>query len=193
MYSIPTSITVDDKIYKIRNRGDYRTVLDCFEVLEDVELEQKERLLACLMIFFEDFNELSDLLDCKDLEPLVHEMFVFFSCGDASEAQRQSKKLMDWKQDSQLICAAVNTVAHMEVRAIEYLHWWTFMGYYMSIGESLYSTIISIRDKIVNGKKLEKYEKEFKSKNPQYFMWNSKSVDQKEAEQWVADIWNSGK
>ena len=67
------------------------------------------------------------------------------------------------------------------------------MGYYMSIGESLYSTIISIRDKIMNGKKLEKHEIDFKTKNPQYFMWNSKTLEEREAEQWVSNVWNSGK
>ena len=75
----------------------------------------------------------------------------------------------------------------------DYIHWWTFMGYYMSIGECLYSTILSIRDKILNGKKLEKYEREFKLRNPQYFVWNSKTTEQQEADAWLKTVWNSGK
>lgn len=64
------------------------------------------------------------------------------------------------------------------------------MGYYMSIGEGSLSTIVSIRDKIMTGKKLEKYESKFKRDNPQYFNWNKNTVEQKEAEDWVKDIWN---
>ena len=100
---------------------------------------------------------------------------------------------MDWKQDSQLICSAINKVANMEVRNVEYMHWWTFMGYYMAIGECPYSTILSIRDKIISGKKLEKHEKEFKQKNPRYFTWNSKTTEQQEADAWLKEVWNSGK
>ena len=193
MFSIPTSIYIEEKEYKIRNRGDYRTVLACFDVLSDIDLTEQERLFSCLVIFYEAFSDLDSIVACEDLEKLVHEMFLFFNCGDESEVHKSGRKLTDWKQDEQLICAAINSVAHTEIRAVDYLHWWTFMGYYMSIGESLYSTIISIRDKIVNGKKLEKHEIDFKTKNPQYFMWNSKTLEEREAEQWVSDVWNSGK
>ena len=55
MYELPTTITINDKVYAIREQGDFRMVLDCFQVLNDVELSETERLLACLLIFFEDF------------------------------------------------------------------------------------------------------------------------------------------
>ena len=45
------------------------------------------------------------------------------------------------------------------------MHWWTFFGLYMEIGESTFSTVVSIRDKKRRGKKLEKWEREFYSKN----------------------------
>ena len=46
------------------------------------------------------------------------------------------------------------------------MHWWTFLGYFESVdNESLWSFILSIRQKRAKGKKLEKYEQEFYSKN----------------------------
>ncbi len=45
------------------------------------------------------------------------------------------------------------------------MHWWTFIGYYMGIGESVFSEVINIRSKNQKHKKLEKNEKEFYSKN----------------------------
>lgn len=60
---------------------------------------------------------------------------------------------------------AVNSVAHTELRALPELHWWTFWGYFMSIGESLLSSVINIRLKKAKGKKLEKCEQEFYREN----------------------------
>lgn len=192
MYTVPTSIVVGDREYKIRNNGDYRVILDCFLALSDVELTAKERLLAGLIIFYEDFNSLDDLTQNHDLETLTSEMYKFFNCGSDIVGTKSNRKLIDWEQDSQLICSAVNKVAGKEVRAEPYLHWWTFMGYYTAIGESPISTIIHIRDKIANGKRLEKHEREYRASNPQYFVWNNKTVEESEAEKLILDMWNNG-
>ena len=62
------------------------------------------------------------------------------------------------------------------------MHWWTFISYYMGIGEGGLATVVSIRDKIIKGKKLEKYEKEFKQHNPQYFKWREAVKTEEEKE-----------
>ena len=191
MYEIPTSIQVDNNIYNIRNDGDFRVVLDCFMALSDIELDANERLAASLLIFYKDFTTLEDLYKV-DLQKLVSEMYKFFNCGQDSVGSESGHKLIDWQKDSQFICSAVNKVAGFEVRSVPYLHWWTFMGYYTAIGESPISTIIGIRDKIVRGKKLEKYENEYRKNNPQFFVWNSKTVDEYEAEMYIKEMWNSG-
>lgn len=193
MYEIPISIqSSDGKEYKIRNRGDYRTILDCFDALDDAELESSERLMASLLIFYEDFNCIEDLYKVNNLQELVTKMYDFFNCNQKSSGSESKYKLIDWEQDSQLICSAINNVAGFEIRAVEYIHWWTFMGYYTAIGESTINTIIGIRDKIMRGKKLEKYESEYRRNNPQFFTWNSKTVEQQEAEAYVMNLWNSG-
>ena len=48
---------------------------------------------------------------------------------------------------------------------MQYLHWWTFLGAYMEIGESLFSQILSVRMKKAKGKKLEDWEREFYKEN----------------------------
>lgn len=191
MYDIPTSITVDGKEYKIRNNGDFRVILDCFQALADVELSARERLLASLIIFYEDFDTIEDL-ESVNLEELVSEMYNFFNCGSDSAGTQSNKKLIDWKQDEQLICSAVNKVANKEIRLEPYIHWWTFMGYFTAIGDSPIATIIEIRDKIVSGKSLEKHERQYRMNNPQYFTWNSKTVEENEADKLVRELWDSG-
>ena len=131
MFEIPTTIELGGKEFNIRNRGDYRTILDCFAALEDAELDKQERLFASLIIFYEDINSIEDIYKLGDIETAINEMYKFFNCGsDESSGRKVNHKLMDWKQDEQLIASAVNKVAGTEVRSVEYLHWWTFMGYY---------------------------------------------------------------
>lgn len=193
MYEIPTKIILDGKEFQIRNSGDYRMVLDCFNALQDAELSKQERLFASLLIFYQDINSLDDLIKFPDISEAVLKMYEFFNCGQTQSVGKNiNYKLIDWEQDSQLICSAINKVANKEVRAEPYIHWWTFMGYYSAIGESLFSTIIKIRDKTVRGKKLEKYEREFKRDNPEYFVWNARTVEDKEADALVKELWNSG-
>ena len=191
MYSIPTSIEINGVEYHIRNNGDYRVILDCFRALEDAELMPRERLLCSLIIFYEDFNSIDDIIKVRNIEEFVTKMYEFFNCGSTMSGTRTNHKLIDWEQDEQIICSAVNTVANKEIRLEPYIHWWTFMGYYTAIGECPLSTIIHIRNKIVTGKPLEKYERTFRNTNPQYFTWNSKTIDEKEADLLVKELWNA--
>ena len=101
-------------------------------------------------------------------------------------------KLIDWQRDELLIVSAINNVANKEVRAEKYIHWWTFMSYYTAIGNCTLSHIVSIRDKIARHKKLEKHEREFRVENPQYFNWDNRLIDQKEADELVHELWNKG-
>ena len=194
MFSIPTSIEINGTSYAIRNNGDFRMVLDVFSALNDIELEEKERIACALIIFYSDINDLVDLnqIDGDLIEELVKQMFWWMNCGQPESLGAQPHKLIDWDSDSQIICAAVNKVANTEIRSMQYLHWWTFMGYFSEVGESTLSTVVSIRNKIVKGKKLEKYENEFRRNNPQYFNWNSKTAQEREEDELIKELWNGG-
>ena len=167
-------------------------VLDCFACLTDSELNEQERIYSMLIISYEDINDLEDLFgfDSEVLKELVEQMYRFFSCGeDNSGGVQLSYKVVDWEKDSNLICSAVNKIAHMEVRSVEYLHWWTFMGYFMEIGESTFSNVVGIRSKMMKGKKLEKYEKEFRNSNPQYFNWDTRTAQQVSDDELFNQLW----
>ena len=193
MYELPTSITIEDRQYQITNNGDYRVILDCFSALSDNELSEDERVLASLLIFYNEFTDIEDIPQDKELaKNLIVEMYNFFNCGEERVGASTGKQLIDWDGDSTIITAAINNVAHTEIRSLPYLHWWTFMGYYMSIGESVLSTVVSIRNKLTKGKELEKWEREFKVDNPQYFNWRKKSADEIELDEYVKNLWNSG-
>ena len=192
MYELPTEIMIEGISYPIRNRGDYRMVLDAFSALEDEELDKNERLISALIIFYDDFNDVEDVLNFPHLETAVIQMYDFFNGGKgkSGETGKKARKLIDWEDDSALICAAINQVAGKEIRSEPYIHWWTFLAYYMSIGESVLSTVVGIRDKLMSGKTLEKWEREYRVNNPQYFNWRHKTVDEMDAEEWLKSVWN---
>lgn len=192
MYSLPTSLLVDGIEYPIREQGDFRMVLDCFTALEDEELTKEERIIAGLIIFLEDINSVEDVYNLPDLEKVYKEMIRFFNCGqDDITGSNTHHRVLDWDKDSALICSAVNKVAGIEIRALAYLHWWTFMGYYMAVGKSSLSTVVGIRYKIATRKKLEKYESDFKKDNPQYFAWDMRSLEERELDKQFRELWDN--
>lgn len=191
MFTLPTSVEINGQPYGITNKGDYRMVLDCFTALNDIELTEEERVISALIIFYEDINEIDDIYTVftqEEAQIALHEMYNFFNCNQKEIGAKSNRKLIDWEQDEQIIVSAINNVAKTEVRAVEYIHWFTFMGYYTSVGESVLSTVVSIRDKILKGKKLEDYEKEFRNANPGYFEWNHKTVEELEADREFENI-----
>lgn len=192
MYRLPTTVNVKDKQFHIRDKGDFRMVLDCFAALQDEEMSEDFRVLTSLLIFYNEFSDIEDIGEYSDYaEDLIKEMFRFFDCGqEGSPGANRDVSLIDWEKDSTMICSAVNNVAKQEIRSVEYVHWWTFLGYYMSIGESVMSTVVGIRDKLVHHKKLEKWEQEFKRNNPNYFVWRKSTVQDREAENLVRELWN---
>lgn len=190
MYELPVTVEVNGKEYAIRDRADYRTMLSTMALLEDVELSEQERLVSALIVFYDDLSEPEDIYYefGDDVDAPIYEMFGFLSCAYDDTMRANSKvKLVDWVQDEKLIVPAINNVAKTEIRALPYLHWWTFLGYYMSIGESLFSTVIGIRDKIAKNQKLEKHEERFRRENPQYFRWKDEELESKN---WLESVWN---
>lgn len=195
MYRLPTTITIRDSEFHIRDNGDFRVILDCFEAIQDEELTEEERVISSLIIFYSDIQCLEDLntlfTDEDMIKKAIEKMYDFFNCGQKTIGAKQSYKLIDWETDEQIICAGVNKVANTEIRALPYLHWWTFMGYYISIGDSVLSNVVSIRHKIATGKKLEKYEKDFKKDNPEYFTIDYRTVEQKEEDLKMRELFNN--
>ena len=88
----------------------------------------------------------------------------FVNCG-VEESKDPGPVLLNWQQDAQDIVADVNKVAGQEIRALPYLHWWTFMSWFHGIGEGNLSNLVTIRDKLYRGKKLEPFEQEYYRRN----------------------------
>ena len=185
MLGLPTSIKVDGKEYRITNNADYRVILDVFQCLNDNDLEGGERYFAAALIFFKDLtiDNFNDVFkDQETYSKAISGMVEFCNCYQKNSVKK-SYSLYDWQEDEQLIFASLNKSAGYEVRDPEkYVHWFTFMGYFNSIGEGTFSTVVSIREKIVKGEKLEKWERKFRAESPDYFKWDWRTNEQREIE-----------
>lgn len=155
-FDLPTTLEVGGQEWPIRT--DYRVVLTIMSAYEDPDLDEKEKVYVCLYDLYEDFAEMPPELYREAFEAAMG--FI-----DHSTGKGKGVKTMDWEQDANLLFPAVNKVAGYEVRSVEYMHWWTFLGFFMEIGEGVYSTVLSLRSKKGSGKKLEKWENEWWTKN----------------------------
>lgn len=146
-------------------RSDFRVALLIFQAYNDPELSDQEKAQAMMECLYEDYDNLSR----EDYQEAYDQAIWFLDGGGIEEEKdsnhQKARKVMDWEQDERIIFSAVNKVAGHETRAVEYMHWWTFLGYFNEIGEGLLSTVINIRQKKNKGKKLEKYEQEFYREN----------------------------
>lgn len=160
-YGLPTTVEIDNSIYKIRNNGDYRIVLDIIEAINDPNLNEQEKAYCVLKIFYEDFSSIQE----SHIERAIKEAFKFIDGGDDNSVYQEKKPVMSWEQDFKWIVSPINRVLGTEIRSLPYLHWWTFLGAYYEIGDCFFAQIVNIRSKKNKGKKLEKYEEDFYKEN----------------------------
>lgn len=149
---LPTTLSVGGENRRIRS--DFRTVLLILEAYADPDLTDYEKSVVCVECLYKD--AISPTLYDEALERACW----FIDGGNAAHS-RVSVRVIDWAQDEAIIFPAVNKVAGKEVRAENYVHWWTFFGWFREIGEGALSTIVGIRYKLARGKALEKWERDY--------------------------------
>ena len=154
-WNLPASAEIGGVVYPIN--ADFRDILDIFRYLDDPDQPEYIRWQIALALFYEG------QIPAQHMQEAMAYLADFIACG--SRDTKPGPRLLDWEQDAQMIVADVNKVAGAEVRAMPFLHWWTFMAYFNAIGEGQLSTLVSIRDKLRRGKKLEKWEQEYYRKN----------------------------
>ena len=168
-------------------RSDFRVALLIFQAYNDVELSDEEKTMVLLDCLYEDLDNIPP----EDIKEAVEKAVWYLDGGGLEETKdtnhQKAKKIMDWEQDEQMIFSSVNKIAGYETRAKEYLHWWTFLGFFNEIGEGLFSAVINIRQKKNKGKKLEKHEQEFYRENKSLIDIKPKLTKEEQEE---IDYWN---
>ena len=163
-YGLPTSVTIGGHNFPVRY--DFRVIMDIFEAINDPDMDNQERVVAVLTMFYPDYRNL------PDYEEAVKKLFWFINGGEEAADRRKRPKLVDWQQDYRLIIAPVNRVLGQESRSVHYdaktntggLHWWTFLAAYQEIGDCLFAQVVRIRSKRQKGKSWIKQNRSFTAK-----------------------------
>lgn len=157
-WELPSALEVGGKNWTIRT--DFRAILDILKYFDDPDYEDDEKAIVCLDILYEDFQSMPTNL----YEEAIKKAVEFIDMGIEDDGKKKLH-VMDWEQDASIIIPSVNSVLNTEIRALPYMHWWTFLGAYMEIGNGLFSQVINIRHKKAKGQKLDKQEKDFYREN----------------------------
>lgn len=152
-WKLPTTVVINDIEYIINS--DFRDVLEVISQLNSEESEQV-RLYVALALFYKDFSELPSEI----WEEAACCMMEFINGGEPEDGT-PAPRLLDWEQDQRMIVADINKVAGCEIRALPFVHWWTFLAWFAGIGEGQLATVVGIRSKLRRGKKLDEWEKEY--------------------------------
>ncbi|MGN0984718.1 MAG: Gp15 family bacteriophage protein [Gemmiger sp.] len=154
-WTLPTCVTVGGKRYAVRT--DYREILGVIAALEDPDEPPFVRWRVALALFYEDWRAIGE----ADTGEAMGRLAAFIACGQPDDPHKKPRKLLDWQQDAAIIVADVNRVAGCEIRALPYLHWWSFLAWFNAIGEGQLATLLRVRDKVQRGQKLENWEKDY--------------------------------
>lgn len=181
-WELPETATIGERVYEIRS--DFRAVLDVLKVAGDPDLTDRERGALALEIFYPDIGSMPR----EDYKEAGEYVRWFVSGGDL-DAKPPRRKLADWEQDFPIIVGPVNRVLGYESRSAAHLHWWTFLGAYMEVGDCLFAQVVSIRKKRAEGKKLEKHERQFYRENRSIV---DLRIPESDAEKQILDEWMGG-
>jgi len=178
-WNLPESAVIGGRTYLIN--ADYRDILDIITRLTSPEPDEQTRLYVALALFYEEFQD----MPVDDYTDAAKWMFWFISCGEEDNGPPHPK-IIDWEQDRAMIVSDVNRVAGCEIRALPFCHWWTFIAWFNAIGEGQLSTVVSIREKLRKGKRLEKWEQEFYRSNRSKVDFKTKYTAEEDAalKQW---------
>lgn len=185
-WELPTSATIGGETYRIRS--DFRVALDLLKILSDPEISDTTRTALAFEVFFPDYLSIP-----RERQEEAAEYMRWFLSGGGNATQPR-RKLADWEQDFPLLISPVNRVLGYDARAVAYdfdaneggLHWWTFLGAYMEIGDCLFAQVVSIRRKKSKGKRLDKHEQEFYRENRKLI---DLRVTETDAEREILEAW----
>lgn len=157
---LPTTLNINGLEAPINT--DFRIALLIFEAINDKELSAREKTLAMIQLLYTEWQA----IPITDYDAAIKQAAWYLDGGKQQESNGNQKPIMDWEHDEQMIFSSINKVAGTETRALDYMHWWTFLGYFAEIDEkSLFTQVVQIRQKRNKGKKLEKWEAEFYKKH----------------------------
>lgn len=152
LWNLPKSAEFGGESYGLN--CDFRDILEIFSYLNDPDLPDFIKWRIALRLFYG-----------REIPPQYRQAamayFTEFISMGAPGADRPAPKLLCWKHDAPVIIGEVNRVAGREIREMPFVHWWTFLSWFYAVGEGQLSFLVSLRDKLRKGQKLESWEETY--------------------------------
>ena len=156
MFNLSDTVPVSGAEYSVRT--DFRVILEIFVMLDDPDLTDADKTEALFRMFYVERP--------PDAEAALQAFTDFVDPRHGNQGKKPSGRLIDWSQDFDLMVAPINHILGFECRAVDYLHWRTFLSAYLEIPpDSVFARVLRIREKLRTGKKLEKNERSWYNKN----------------------------
>ena len=85
--------------------------------------------------------------DSRKLPKALDRATWYLDGGDIPQGKQLPVRVLDWEQDGHIIFPALNKVAGVETRTVDYMHWWTFLGLFNEVGDGLFTQVIQYAPK----------------------------------------------
>lgn len=186
---LPTTVDIEGIEYEINS--DFRASI-LFELLmQDVEIEDEEKIIQSLQLYYRQCPH--------NIDEAINKMLWFYSCGKENDLKSNSKtgssseQIYNFNYDDEYIYSAFLDQYRIDLNDIEYLHWWKFKAMFKALKED--NEIIKIMGyRSIDLSKVEdKKQKEFYKKMKKiYEIPIAISKDEKEKIDKINEILRNG-
>lgn len=132
---LPIKVEINKKMYEINS--DFRTSILFEQLMQDNEIEDYEKGLMALNLYFNDY------VDPDDLDKALDKIYWFYSCGkdksinySGKKSTKEEEQIYNWDYDDEYIYAAFLDQYNIDLQDIEFLHWWKFKAMFKSLKEN---------------------------------------------------------
>lgn len=144
MIEYPEFAEIDGVQYKINT--DYRVALNCFDAIEDENLNDISRAFAIITLLFgyknEETGEIEGVPDNTNEALRIADKYL--RCGNENVSTSNTKKDMDFNYDMKYIKASFLSDYGIDLDEVEHMHYWKFCDLIGGLTEQ--SVLSKVRD-----------------------------------------------
>ena len=162
--------------------SDFQIGIQIWQIMEEEELSQQERMSACLSLLFLDEDEDGNALPIPDLQTAIEGLQWFLSDWYHDNQNSKDKtKVTDYDIDQWRIYSAFRTQYGINLNT-DKLHFWEFMGLLTTLDECAYTRVIGIRQQKIKPKMSAEEKKALKEAKAIYSLDALEEITSEERE-----------
>lgn len=120
----------------IKIKTDFRQVLKFFKLLRDKEVNEQEKALIIIKLFFDRVPDTDGIWDFID---------YYINCGKTGNEHEDNKRLFDFEIDAGRIYSAFYQTYGIDLTTVK-MHWWKFFELFQNLSsETKFLQVIELR------------------------------------------------